>query len=117
METIFDKAAALSGELSDSEQTLLTELCSVWEKRLAASLKSDVGREDCASAFDISAALLAAAALREIGVCGGFDSFSVGDVSISGTGAENAALMRRQAELIMAPYVIDGGFSFKGVAG
>lgn len=114
-ETVFDMACALCGELTAESETLLEKLCALWEERLAARLKSDISRED-SSAFDISTALLAAAALKESGHGGGLSSFKVGDVSVTGTAVkEDAENMRRLAELMLAPFLCDGGFAFMGV--
>ena len=44
-------------------------------------------------------------------------SFTAGDVSIqTGNGGDTSGLTE-QIQRLMAPYLVDGGFSFQGVAG
>ena len=44
------------------------------------------------------------------------ERFTAGDLTIRRTG-QGAAELTAQAERLMAPYLVDGGFSFQGVAG
>ena len=46
----------------------------------------------------------------------GVASFTAGNLTIHRTG-QGAAELTAQAERLMAPYLVDGGFSFQGVAG
>ena len=70
--------------------------------------------EDCESAFVPAAAWMVLAWLQagEAGVA----SFTAGNLTIHRTG-QGAAELTAQAERLMAPYLVDGGFSFQGVAG
>lgn len=76
--------------------------------------------EDCGEAFLLGAAWLALAGLAA-GEDGGVESFRAGDVSIrhrSGTDARaRCAALRLQARQVMARYLRDDGFVFRGVPG
>ena len=76
-------------------------LCQAAETELAGRLRPGLTPEDCESAF-----------VPEAGVA----SFTAGDLTIRRTG-QGAAELTAQAERLMAPYLVDGGFSFQGVAG
>ena len=77
-------------------------------------LRPGLTPEDCESAFVPAAAWMVLAWLQagEAGVA----SFTAGNLTIHRTG-QGAAELTAQAERLMAPYLVDGGFSFQGVAG
>ena len=89
-------------------------LCQAAETELAGRLRPGLTPEDCESAFVPAAAWMVLAWLQagEAGVA----SFTAGDLTIRRTG-QGAAELTAQAERLMAPYLVDGGFSFQGVAG
>ena len=97
-----------------SQEELLTPLCQAVQDSLARRLRPGVTAEDCESAFVTAAAWLVRAGL-EAGT-DGVTSFSAGDLTVH-TGGDGAGAMRRQAERLMAPYVVDGGFFVQGVRG
>ena len=83
-------------------------LCQAAETELAGRLRPGLTPEDCESAFVPAAAWMVLAWLQagEAGVA----SFTAGNLTIHRTG-------QGAAERLMAPYLVDGGFSFQGVAG
>ena len=71
---------------------------------------------DCKTAFVTAAAWMALAAMEADG--GAVESFTAGDLTIRGTGsAQRSRELRAQAERVMDPYLVDGGFCFRGVRG
>ena len=78
-------------------------LCQAAETELAGRLRPGLTPEDCESAW---------LQAGEAGVA----SFTAGNLTIHRTG-QGAAELTAQAERLMAPYLVDGGFSFQGVAG
>lgn len=96
------------------QEELLVMLCQAAETELAGRLRPGLTPEDCESAFVPAAAWMVLAWLQagEAGVA----SFTAGNLTIHRTG-QGAAELTAQAERLMAPYLVDGGFSFQGVAG
>lgn len=106
---------------SDAEKPLLAALCAAAQIELAGRLRSGVSPEDCGDAFPCAAALLAAAGILPCRSGGEVEQFSAGDVSVrtggNGQLCQAAAVMRRQAVSMLAPYAEDGDFVFRGVRG
>ena len=120
--TVFDYASALLGDLDGKGQALLETYCGICQQELQAQLRPDVDRAAIADRFEIAAALRAAALYQD--TMGGpetrLSGFRVGEVSVDcGDGGElrGAALMRRQAELMMARYVAGDEGILLGVQG
>ena len=99
---------------------MLEMLCSAEEKTLTARLRSGVNPVDCEPAFQCACACMAAAALEEVrSRRDEVRALRVGDVSVTPDtrDAGHAAALRRQAKLLMAPYIAAAGFAFCGVKG
>lgn len=73
--------------------------------------------EDCESAFVTAAAWMVLAGLRTGDGGEGVTAFTAGDVTIRREGGRETASLLEQAERLMAPYVVDGGFFVQGVRG
>ena len=119
---IYSMACALVQDaLTEGEQALLAELCRTAEAALTGRLRAGVTADDCASAFIPAAAWMALAGFttgREAAAPPA--SFRAGDVSVTCSGVGGAAASRgllEQAERVMAPWLEDGGFAFRGVRG
>ena len=118
-ETILKYAKGM-GPVGEGELPLLEALCSAAEAELAGKLRYGLKPEDCNGAFPLAAAWLARA-----GLCAGQGaedtprSWSAGAVSVSGAASaeERADGLRGQAYRLMAPYLEDGNFFFRGVRG
>jgi len=119
-EGIFELAKVL-GHVGTEGEEALRRLCTAAEEELRGRIREGIAPEDCEAAFCMGAAWLALA-----GLCAGagaerVEEFSTGGLAIrQGGGAdslERSAGLRRQAELVMAPYLEDRGFSFAGVRG
>lgn len=108
------------GRVSQEEQDALEFLCQAAEAELTGRLRDGVGPEDCGTAFVLGCAWLALAGLAGGRYSGG-GQFTAGSVTIreggSGEDRERSAALRLQAETVMAPYLKDRGFLFRGVEG
>lgn len=116
--SILELSAAMARSFVTPEQAddaLLLTCCKAAEAELLSALKSGITEEDCADSFTLACCYLALSYL-----CAGRstapEQFSVGDVSIRRGGEDiSAACLRTQAKLVMAPYLNDSTFAFKGV--
>lgn len=118
-ETILTYAKAL-GSLEAAEEPLLEALCGAAEAELAGKLREGLTPKDCGGAFPVAAAWLARA-----GLCAGqsadgdASSWTAGAVSVTGAvpAGERASALRARAMELMAPYLRDEAFCFRGVRG
>lgn len=117
-EEIFVLAKTL-GRVEAGELAALRTLCAAAGQEAAAWLKENLSPEDCGGLFPLAAAWLALAGLtagREDGV----ERFAAGDVSVQTRAGGDAARregLRRQARQVLAPFLRDSGFVFRGVPG
>lgn len=110
---IYAQALVMAGELTQQQEELLRVLCRAARATLAGRLRENLTAEDCRADFVAAGSLYALAALSESD--DGPEQFTAGDLTVR-RGSRNAAAgcLRRQAELMMMPYVRDG-FAFLGV--
>ena len=116
-EQVMDLVLALggTGQSEDVLRTLCGAACRMLDKRL----RDGVTAEDCEGAYPLAAAWLAMDWLR----CGqgleGITALSAGDISVKcGAGSGNSGgKLSRQAFELMAPWLKDDGFVFRGVRG
>lgn len=110
---IYAQALLLSGPLEPRQEALLQMLCRGAERSLTARLRRGLTVDDCRSDLISAAGLYALAAFSETD--SQVSGFTVGDVTIrQNDGSSAANCLRRQAELLILPYLQDG-FSFVGV--
>ncbi len=110
---IYAQALMLSGELTPQQDALLRVLCRAAKATLAARLRSSITPEDCRGDFICAGSLYALAALSESDDAP--ERFTAGDLTVQRSGGGAAAqCLRRQAELLLMPYVRDC-FAFLGV--
>ena len=117
-----DEVYGIVSSLTGMESDQLRALCSVALAELTGRLRPDISREDCGDALIQAAALLSMSMHGEAAMgVDGVSSYSAGDVSVTRRSAGEISAyargLRDQAELIMAPYIDDRGFAFKGVRG
>lgn len=111
------ESAALAmalGHVGEEERENLLLLCQAAEQELTQRLKEGVAAEDCSASLALAAAWMALEALEERD---GVESFSAGDMTIRTAGNRGNGRLRRQAEQVMAPYLRDDQFCFRGVQG
>lgn len=73
--------------------------------------------EDCGEAYRLAAAWLAADWLRDTQGLSGVTALSAGDISVRREGGADSGKLSRRAMELMAPYLRDEGFVFRGVEG
>ncbi|MCI5498945.1 MAG: hypothetical protein MR419_05415 [Clostridiales bacterium] len=121
---IVDVATAFAGRaLTAGEEEVLSSLCGGALDQWRGRLRDEVDEEDCRDLLVVASAWTALAAMT-----GAMEasqptpvSFSAGDLSVTAARGEGgnacAESLRRQAELVMTPYVQDGAFAFLEVEG
>lgn len=118
-ETILKYAKSM-GTVGEDQEPLLEALCQAAEAELAGKLRYGLEPEDCNGVFPIAAAWLALSGLcAGQGAAGEPSSWSAGAVRVSGAApaGERADCLRAQAFRLMAPYLKDETFFFRGVRG
>ena len=120
MEEIVMVAQSLAErEFRAGELAALSVLCEEARRQWEARLREEVQVEDCRGIFTLACAWTALAALEETAEAGLPRSFTAGELRVD-RGSDSAAgarSLRRQAELLMAPYVEDERFAFLEVMG
>lgn len=96
-----------------AEDELLRTLCRAAQGELTALLKSGIAPEDCGGAFPVACALLTLSVL-EAGE-GDVSAFSAGEVTIHRQ--TSPSQRQTQAMALLAPYLKERGFAFRGVRG
>ena len=104
--------------VGEGEDALLRPLVESAQGALAARLKSGVTPADCGAPFLLAAAMVAAEHLEQTRGGGGITAFTAGDVTIrrEGGGGKGRSLSAR-AEGLLAPWLGETGFAFRGVTG
>ena len=114
-EQVFAQALMMTGELDGPQTDLLDALCGASTAALVARLRDGLNPDDCRADFVAAASLFALAAMNEAGLGMDMEEFRAGDLTVKRGGGDAASrCLRRQADLIIAPYLKDS-FSFRGV--
>ena len=112
-EEIYENALLING--GESEQ-LLT-FCQAAEREFTTRLRAGITPEMCSETLITASAMLAVSMLNC--VKSGTDdviAYKAGDVEVRrGENGKSVGELRRQAEMLMYPYIDDGGFCFMGV--
>lgn len=106
--------AKVLGDVPESEWPKLEILCEAAQSELRRRLRPGVTEADCGEALPLAGAFLALAGLEEGGEV---ERFSAGDLTIQSSGSGKSIAYRGQAQRVMAPWLNDGGFVFRGVRG
>lgn len=115
-EQVLELVQALGGTGQDEE--LLNTLCAAACRTLDRRLRDGLTAEDCQGAYPLAAAWLVMDWLRTGRGLEGVTALSAGDISIRRDGgASNGAGLAQRALELMAPYLKDEGFVFRGVEG
>ena len=118
-ETILTLAQTVSGA-RDTEASLLELLCTAQEQAWSERLREGITTEDCRDAYCCACAFSAVAGLLTGRSAGdGVASFQAGEISVRKSSAKETASamksLQEQAERLMAPYVAEDTFCFRGV--
>ena len=116
LETILELARTVSGA-GEAETVLLEALCQAAETEWTGRLRQGVTPEDCGSAFPLAAAMVVMDGLDRATGGGRVTSFSAGEVSIRTEEGAVRDTRTAQAERLMAPWLGETGFAFRGVRG
>ena len=100
----------------EEQDELLLPLIEAVSAGLERRLKPGVAPEDCGSAFPLAAALCAMDGLEGAAGTAGVSSFTAGEVSIQTRGREEGS-RTDQAQRLLAPWLGETGFAFRGVRG
>ena len=100
----------------EEQDTLLLPLIEAAVDSLQRRLKPGVSPQDCGSAFSLAAALTAMDGLERAGGEGEVRSFTAGEVSIQ-TRTRSGGSRADQAQRLLAPWLRETGFAFRGVDG
>ena len=108
------KAMGADGDREELLLPLVRAVVSAMEGRLRAG----VTPADCGDAFPLAAAMVVMDGLERAVGSGKVTSFTAGEVSIRTEGETGRRETRTaQAERLMAPWLGETGFAFRGVAG
>lgn len=114
LEDIVSTAAVFAGSINAQQRSVLERLCAAADAAMLGRLRDNLAVEDCYDSFVCACAWLALSQLGSVQDAAGVEAFTAGSLSIQHTtGASNCLAM--QAEVMMAPYLKDGGFHFRGV--
>lgn len=115
-----DEILTAAVEFYGQEPDGLRTMCIAAEAELTARLRYGLTPDDCGGLFTAAAALLALSMCMAAG-WQGVEAYTAGEVTVKYAeqgqrlaGCEN---LRRQAETMIAPYIYDTGFAFRGVDG
>ena len=100
----------------EEQDGLLLPLIEAAQDSLQRRLKAGVSPQDCGSAFPLAAALAAMDGLDRAAGEGDVSAFSAGEVSIQLRESGGNSRMG-QAERLLAPWLRETGFVFRGVDG
>ena len=108
------------GHVAADREEALEALCQAAELEVAGRLREGLAPEDCGPAYVLGCAWLALAGLAGAEAGRTPLRFTAGEVSIQeegGDAPQRAQALRLQAETVLAPYLKDRGFVFRGVEG
>lgn len=115
MEQILELVQAL-GSVGQDENTLRT-LCAAACRTLDRRLRDGLAPEDCQGAYPLAAAWLAVDWLRDCRGLEGVTALSAGDISVRREAGSGGGGLTARAFELMAPYLRDESFVFRGVEG
>ncbi len=114
-EQVFAQAVLLSGVEEGQQAQMLELFCRSAVTNLTARLREGLTPDDCKADFVAAGALYALAALSETDEVAGIERIQLADVTlVPGNASAASRCLRRQADMMMAPYCVDS-FSFRGV--
>lgn len=115
-----EEIIALCRAMGADRDELLLPLARAVERQLAARLKEGTAPEDCGPAFPLAAAMLVTDRLSGMTGGGEVTSFTAGDLTVkrsASASGRTAKSLSAQAEGLLAPWLEDAGFVFRGVEG
>ena len=115
VEQTFTQAVLLSGVEEAQQEQMLKMFCRSAVCHLTTQLRDGLTPADCKADFIAAGALYALAALSEANGAQSLERMQLGDVTlVPGDTSAACRCLRKQAEMMMAPYCVDR-FAFRGV--
>lgn len=114
-EEVLELVQALRGPGTD--ETVLRTLCGSAFGALDRRLKDGVRPEDCGGLYPVAAAWLVMDWLNQCQGMDGITALSAGDISVRREGGGEVGKLSERAMELMAPFLEDDGFVFRGVSG
>lgn len=114
-EEVLELVQALRGPGTD--ETVLRTLCGSACGALDRRLKDGVRPEDCGGLYPVAAAWLVMDWLNQCQGMDGITALSAGDISVRREGGGEVGKLSERAMELMAPFLEDDGFVFRGVSG
>ena len=120
LDEIYDCVESLLGyDITDQQVTIVRTVCEAAESELLKRIKQGVSIETIKPLFISAAGILALSMYMQLDGVEEITAFSAGNLSISKRTQEqisaSAHALRKQAEAMLASYLIDNGFDFRGV--
>ena len=114
-EEVLELVQALRGPGTDEPvlRTLCGSACGALDRRL----KDGVCPEDCGGLYPVAAAWLVMDWLNQCQGMDGITALSAGDISVRREGGGEVGKLSERAMELMAPFLEDDGFVFRGVSG
>ena len=100
-----------------TDEVVLRTVCAGARAALERRLKDGVTAEQCGEAFPLAAAWLAMDWLRGGGGMDGITALSAGDISVRRDGSGGSGRLAERALAVMAPFLRDEDFAFRGGRG
>lgn len=114
-EEVLELVQALRGPGTD--ETVLRTLCGSACGALNRRLRDGVRPEDCGGLYPVAAAWLVMDWLSQCQGMDGITALSAGDISVRREGGGQVGRLSERAMELMAPFLEDDGFVFRGVSG
>ena len=112
-QAVYEKAAALAGTMTESQQRLLETLCAGAVETFTARLREGVTAESCREVLVAAASLYALEGMEQAGA--EIQEFRAGDLTVKqGTSGGGKKSRMAQIRAMMAPYCRDS-LCFLGV--
>ena len=116
-EMYVDEIYAAAAELCGTESENLMTVCGAVKAQLEGRLRDGYSIEDCRDAFIMAAAVLAVEMYGDMtDLSSDVASYTAGSVTVMRQ-KKVGGNMKKQAETLLAPYLKDDGFAFRGVDG
>lgn len=114
-ERVMELVQVLAGTGQDKEmvRTLCGSVCRMLDRRL----KDGLTAEDCGEDYPLAAAWLVTEWLRDGRGLEGVTALSAGDISVRREGSGDSGKLAQRAFRLMAPYLRDDEFVFRGMSG
>ena len=107
----------VKGLCPGQDEELLRLLCAAACEVLDGLLRDGITPEDCGGRYPLAAAWMAADWVRDCGGGAEITALTAGDMSVRRESGGGSGKLSGRAMELMAPYIRDTGFVFRGVRG